>query len=62
MGLGALGGVISTMPLQIMMNNFGWRIAMFVLGGVSIVLAFIVFLKLKMSRHQKSFIIKIQSK
>lgn len=53
MGLGALGGVISTMPLQIMMNNFGWRIAMFVLGGVSIVLAFIVFFKVKDEPPQK---------
>ena len=47
MGLGALGGVISTMPLQLMMNNFGWRAAMLALGGISILLAVIVVCKVK---------------
>ncbi len=45
MGLGALGGVISTMPLQIMMEIFGWRNAMLVLGCFSLCLAVLVFLK-----------------
>lgn len=47
MGLGALGGVISTLPLQIMMNSVGWRTSMLILGGVSIVLAAVVFLKVR---------------
>lgn len=54
MGLGALGGVISTMPLQIMMNKFGWRVAMFTLGGISIVLALVVFFKVKDVPPQKN--------
>lgn len=45
MGLGALGGVVSTMPLQIMMEMFGWRSAVVALGIFSLCLAAAVFLK-----------------
>lgn len=43
MGLGALGGVVSTVPLQMMMQAFGWRHAMYILGAFSLLLAAGVF-------------------
>lgn len=57
MGLGALGGVVSTMPLQLMMESFGWRMAMFVLGTLSLVLAVLVFFKVS-DRPPGNFAVK----
>lgn len=42
MGIGALGGVVSTMPLQVLMTNFGWRTVMFILSIFSLILALMV--------------------
>jgi len=39
MSLGALGGVLATMPLQLMMTGFGWRQAIVIIGSFSLVLA-----------------------
>lgn len=47
MGIGALGSVVATTPLQIAMSTFGWRNAMLAVAIFSLVLAVIAFLILR---------------
>lgn len=39
MGLGTIGGIGATTPLQFMMGNYGWRNSFLIIGAASVVLA-----------------------
>ncbi len=47
MGLGALGGIFAATPLQALMTEFGWRGAVLVICGISIILAILIACLLK---------------
>jgi len=47
LGLGALGGVFGTTPLQMMMTSLGWRTAIQVIAVISLVIAALAYWKLR---------------
>ncbi len=47
MGLGTIGGIGATTPLQFMMGNYGWRNSFLIIGAASIVLAILAYIILR---------------
>lgn len=47
LGLGGLGSVFATAPLQLMMDQFGWRGAFLIIGGGTVALIVIAFLMIR---------------
>jgi MFS family permease len=61
MTIGMMGAVGGQAPLAILINTFGWRIAMTMIGGFGIVLALLFFLSVEDSPRNKEVFVTPQS-